>query len=64
MGADRGGLACGGEVPVALILGLYLCGEGMGLEVEEPEGGVPVGIPDLKGAVFESEDEVIVERNP
>lgn len=59
VGADVGVPGCGGEVPVALVLGPCLRGWGVGMEVEEPEGGVPVGIPVLKGAVFESEDEVI-----
>ncbi|KAM0805977.1 hypothetical protein BDR22DRAFT_193666 [Usnea florida] len=59
VGADFGVPGCGGEVPVVLVLGPCLGGSGVGMEVEEPEGGVPVGIPVLKGALIESEDEVI-----
>ena len=46
-------------MPVSLVLGPCLYGGGLGMEVQEPEGGVPVRVPVLEGAFFESEDEVI-----
>ena len=57
--ADIGIPGCGGEVPVSLVLGPCLYGGGLCMEVQEPECGVPVRVPVLEGAFFESEDEVI-----